>query len=307
MNLLVVGSVALDSVKSPFGSVEEVVGGSATYFSTSASYYTDLALVAVIGDDFPQAALDDLDQRGVDLEGLIRHPGKTFRWRGEYGFDLNEAHTLETHLNVFETFNPVLPEVYRKSEFVFLGNIDPELQLRVLDQIDSPRFVGADTMNFWIRGKREVLQKVLSRIDMLFVNDAEARELTGESNIVKAAAAIRQMGPTRVAIKRGEYGALLFDGDTVFFAPAYPLEEVFDPTGAGDSFAGGFMGYVARRRSVENAVLCQATVVGSVMASFCVERFSLERVRTLNPEVIGRRFEQFQRLMHYDPLDPLET
>lgn len=307
MNLLVVGSVALDSVKSPFGSVEEVVGGSATYFSTSASYYTDLALVAVIGDDFPQSALDDLDQRGVDLEGLIRHPGKTFRWRGEYGFDLNEAHTLETHLNVFETFNPVLPEVYRKSEFVFLGNIDPELQLRVLDQIESPRFVGADTMNFWIRGKREVLQKVLSRIDMLFVNDTEARELTGESNIVKAAAAIRQMGPTRVAIKRGEYGALLFDGDSVFFAPAYPLEEVFDPTGAGDSFAGGFMGYVARRRSVENAVLCQATVVGSVMASFCVERFSLERIRTLNAEVIGRRFEQFQRLMHFDPLDPIET
>lgn len=306
MNLLVVGSVALDSVTSPFGSVEEVVGGSATYFSTSASYYTDVALVAVIGEDFPQAALEDLERRGVDLEGLIRHRGQTFRWKGEYGFDLNEAKTLETHLNVFEAFNPVLPASYRKSEFVFLGNIDPELQLRVLDQIESPRFVGADTMNFWIRGKPEALRQVLSRIDMLFVNDAEARELTGQSNIVKAAAAIRAMGPTKVAIKRGEYGALLFDHDTVFFAPAYPLEVVFDPTGAGDSFAGGFMGYVARRRTVDNGVLCQATVVGSVMASFCVERFSLERVRELTPELIGRRFEQFQRLMHYEPLEPLE-
>ncbi len=305
MSLLVVGSVALDSVRSPFGDVTDVVGGSATYFSTSASYFTDVALVAVIGEDFPQSALDDLTGRGVDLSGMMRQAGRTFRWKGEYGFDLNEAKTLDTQLNVFEAFNPELPASHRQAEFVFLGNIDPTLQLRVLDQVDSPRFVAADTMNFWIQGKPEALRQVLARIDMLFVNDAEARALSGESNIVKAAAAIRAMGPKRVAIKRGEYGALLFDGEEVFFAPAYPLEEVFDPTGAGDSFAGGFMGWVSRQGELDNATLCQATVVGSVMASYCVERFSLERVRELTPDLIARRFEQFQRLMRFSPLEPL--
>jgi sugar/nucleoside kinase (ribokinase family) len=305
MSLLVVGSVAFDSVKSPFGQVEEAVGGSAMYFSTSASYFADVRLVAVIGDDFPEAELDDLRERGVDLGGLTRAPGKTFRWKGQYGMDLNEAQTLDTQLNVFEHFNPVLPEGWRDSEYVFLGNIDPVLQARVLDQVRSPRLVAADTMNFWINGKPEALREVLSRVDMLFVNDAEARALSGESNIVKAAQIIKKMGPSRVVIKRGEYGALLFDHEQTFFAPAYPLESVFDPTGAGDSFAGGLMGYLARKDDISAESLCRGTVVGAVMASYCVERFSLERLRKLGPNLIESRYHQFRELTAFQPLEPL--
>lgn len=305
MSLLVVGSVAFDSVKSPFGQVEEAVGGSAMYFSTSASYFTDVRLVAVVGEDFPEAELHDLRERGVDLGGLTRAPGQTFRWKGQYGMDLNEAQTLDTQLNVFEHFNPELPEAYTDSDYVFLGNIDPDLQYRVLDQVKSPKLVAADTMNFWIEGKPDALRKVLERVDLLFVNDAEARSLAGEANIVKAAQKIKEMGPSRVMIKRGEYGALLFDGDDVFFAPAYPLESVFDPTGAGDSFAGGFMGYMARQDSQEAGTLSQATVVGAVMASYCVEKFSLERLRKLGPNLIESRYRQFKDLTDFHPLAPL--
>lgn len=306
MSLVVVGSVALDSIRSPFGEVDEAIGGSAMYFSTSASYLADVKLVAVVGEDYPEEALDDLRGRGVDLSGLERSSGgRTFRWRGEYGFDLNDAQTLETQLNVLESFNPVLPESYRDAKYVFLANIDPDLQMRVLEQIREPKLVAADTMNFWIDGKRDALKAMLSRIDMLFVNDAEARSLAGESNIVQAARAIQEMGPKRLMIKRGEYGALFFDGDETFFAPAYPLESVFDPTGAGDSFAGGFMGYVARQDSLDRATLAQATVVGSVMASFCVERFSVERLRQLGPRLIEDRYRQFQALSAFEPLAPL--
>jgi sugar/nucleoside kinase (ribokinase family) len=304
-SVLVVGSVAFDSIKSPFGEVREAVGGSAMYFSTSASYFSDVRLVAVVGEDYPEAELDDLRGRGVDLDGLIRAPGKTFRWKGEYGADLNEAKTLETHLNVFEHFSPELPAHYRDSEYVFLGNIMPELQLQVLEQVKAPKLVAADTMNLWINGSRAALEKVLARVDLLFVNDTEARTLAGTANIVQAAQRIRAMGPKRLIVKRGEYGALLFDDAGTFFAPAYPLESVFDPTGAGDSFGGGFMGYVARQDSLDRDTLCRGIVVGSVMASYCVERFSLERLRQLGPHLIEARYKQFRDLTHFTPLEPL--
>lgn len=307
MSLVVVGSVAFDSVKSPFGEVEEALGGSATYFSTSASYFTDVMLVAVIGEDFPEAELSDLRGRGIDLSGLTRRSGKTFRWKGEYGFDLNEAKTLDTQLNVFAAFDPNLPEAYREAEHLFLANIDPELQIKVVEQVRSPKLVAMDTMNYWIHSKPDALREAISRVDMLFVNDTEARELTGEANIVQAADKIKEMGPDRVMIKRGEYGALFFDTEEVFFAPAYPLESVFDPTGAGDSFAGGFMGYLSRAGAINRRVMNQATVVGSVMASYCVERFSLERLRQLGPRLIEKRYAQFQKLTEFEPLEQLDA
>ena len=303
MSLLVVGSVALDSVETPFGKVEDAVGGSATYFSTCASYLTDVRLVAVIGEDFPQDTIDFLTQRGVDLEGLHRSQGKTFRWKGRYGFDLGDAQTLDTQLNVFGDFKPRLSPAYRQSEVVFLANIDPTLQLEVLDQVENPRFVACDTMNFWIQGKRDALLRTLERVNMLVINDAEARQLSGESNIVSAAARIRTMGPEFVVIKRGEYGALLFTPQEVFFAPAYPLENVYDPTGAGDTFAGGLLGYLAHTQQFSPASMRMATVVGCVMASFCVERFSYENMRELDEKKIQSRFEQFRKLTAFGPLE----
>lgn len=305
MSLLVVGSVAFDSVETPFGKVEEALGGSALFFSTSASYYTEVRLVAVIGSDFPDEPLEFLNGRGVDLEGLHRAEGDTFRWKGKYGFDLNEAVTLDTQLNVFGDFHPRLPPSYRDSDFVFLANIDPELQLEVLEQVDSPKFVACDTMNFWIDGKPEALEKTLSKVDMVVINETEARSLSGESNMVKAANAIKAIGPDYIVIKRGEYGALLFTPDDVFFAPAYPLEDVFDPTGAGDSFAGGLMGYIASQGEVTDDILRQATVVGCVMASFDVEQFSFEGMRDLDEDGIRNRFEAFQQLVNFYDLKPL--
>ncbi len=305
MSLVVVGSVAFDSVKSPFGEVQDALGGSATYFSTSASYFTKVQLVAVVGQDFPENELDDLRGRGVDLTGLTRVEGDTFRWRGEYGYDLNDAKTLETHLNVFENFNPELPESYRDADFVFLANIDPTLQLQVLEQVRNPKLVAADTMNFWIHGKRDELLKTLKHVDLLLINDAEARDLAGEANIVKAVEVIREMGPTRIVVKRGEYGALLFDVDGTFWAPAYPLASVFDPTGAGDTFAGGFLGFIARKGNLEPQTLRQAMVIGSVMASYNVEKFSLERLRQLGPRLIEDRYEQFQALTDFHALEAL--
>jgi sugar/nucleoside kinase (ribokinase family) len=306
MSLLVVGSVALDSVETPFGAKEDVLGGSATYFAASASLLTKVSVVGVIGDDFPLAQLDFLKQRGVSLEGLEKTPGKTFRWRGKYGFDLNAAQTLDTQLNVFQDFAPKLPESYRGASYVFLGNIHPELQSQVLDQVKGPRLVAADTMNFWIQGSREALLKTLKRVDLLFVNDAEIRQLSGEHNIVKAARAVLTMGPSRVVVKRGEYGALLFERDHIFACPAMPLEEVFDPTGAGDTFAGGFMGTLATTQSSEPDILRRAMVMGSVMASFTVERFSLDRLRDLTQREIHQRFSDFKRLTHFEDLGPLQ-
>jgi sugar/nucleoside kinase (ribokinase family) len=293
MALLVVGSVALDSLETPFGVREDVLGGSATYFSTAASFFAPVRVVAVVGEDFPEAHVEFLRGRGVDLAGLERRPGRTFRWSGRYEFDLNQAHTLDTQLNVFADFRPELPEGFRDSSHVFLGNIDPGLQLRVLDQVRAPRIVAADTMNFWIASRRAALLEVLRRVDLLFVNDAEARQLAGEHNI----------GPGAVVVKRGEYGALLFAGSDVFASSAYPLAELFDPTGAGDSFAGGFMGYLACSGSLDASAMRRAMVVGSVLASFAVERFGLDRLRDLGPGEIQARYAEFRRLAHFDDLD----
>lgn len=302
MSLLVVGSVALDTVETPFGQAQEVLGGSATYFSTAASYFTDVSLVAVVGEDFPQEHLLFLKSRGIDLQGLVKAPGKTFRWKGRYGYPLNEAQTLETHLNVFETFSPQIPEVYRKSEMVFLANIDPDLQREVLFQVDRPQLVACDTMNFWIEGKREALLKTLREVDILIINDAEARQLTEEYNLVRAARTIQRCGPQTLVIKQGEHGALLFHGNEIFSAPGYPLEAVFDPTGAGDSFAGGFLGYLHNTRNLTPEGFRQAVIFGSVMASFAVESFSLDRLRALDWKEILGRYRAFRRLTHFEDL-----
>jgi sugar/nucleoside kinase (ribokinase family) len=303
MSLLVVGSVALDSLETPFGRREDVLGGSASYFSTCASFFGPTRVVAVVGEDFPEEHVRFLAGRGIDLAGLSRRPGKTFRWKGRYEFDLNTAHTLDTQLNVFASFQPELPAHYRDSEYVFLGNIDPDLQRAVLDQVKGPRFVGCDTMNYWITSKRASLLETLKRVDMLFVNDAEARQLAGEHNVVKSARKILSMGPRAVVVKRGEYGALFFSGDEVFAASAVPLPSVFDPTGAGDSFAGGFMGYVARSRREDHGTLRRAIVLGSVLASFTVEQFSLDRLRTLGTDEIRARYAEARRLAHFDDLE----
>ncbi len=309
MSLLVVGSVALDSVKTPFGEADEVLGGSATYFSTAASYFTPVKLVAVVGEDFPKAHLEFLKERGIDFEGLEHRPGRTFRWKGEYGYQLNEAKTLDTQLNVFESFHPQLPPAYRDASFVFLANIDPELQLDVLKQVKRPKLVACDTMNFWIEGKRDALVKTLGEVDILIINDGEARELAREVNLVKVAKKILSFGPKTLIIKRGEYGALMFNNKTTFSAPAYPLENVFDPTGAGDSFAGGFMGFLSyvlgeekggEKGEIDDATIRQAVIYGSVMASFNVEAFSLDRMRSLTQEKIQSRYREFKTLTFFE-------
>jgi sugar/nucleoside kinase (ribokinase family) len=302
MGLLVVGSVAFDSVRTPFGEASEVLGGSATYFSAAASFFAPVSLVAVVGDDFPADTLDFLRERNVRLDGLERRPGRTFRWKGEYGFQLNEARTLETQLNVFQEFRPKLPEAYKKASHVFLANIDPDLQADVLRQVERPKIVAADTMNFWIEGKREALLRTLKEVDILIINDGEARELAREANLVRAARIILSFGPKTVIIKRGEYGALMFNGRAVFAAPAYPLESVFDPTGAGDSFAGGFMGFLAKSGSLTEGSIRQAVVYGSVMASFNVESFSLDRLKSLRPDEVEARYRAFRDLTHFESL-----
>lgn len=300
--LLVVGSVALDTVKTPFGEVTEVLGGSATYFSTAASYFTSVDLIAVVGQDFPDQHVNFLKGRGIDLAGLERRPGSTFRWKGEYSHQLNEAHTLDTRLNVFETFRPKIPEQYRSPEVLFLGNIDPELQQDVLQQVKRPALVACDTMNFWINGKQDALWKVLAGIDVLIINDGEARALGDDPNLVKVAKKILSRGPQYLIVKRGEYGVLLFTGEHVFGAPAYPLEEVRDPTGAGDTFAGGFLGYLAATGNRSSAAMRQAIIFGSVMASFTVEAFSLDRLKNLDYKEIEERFRSFKRLTHFDDI-----
>lgn len=302
MSLLVVGSVAFDSVKTPFGVAEDVLGGSATYFSTAASYFTDVKLVAVVGEDFPEKHVNFLKSRKIDVSGLQRSSGKTFRWKGEYGFDLNEAKTLETHLNVFEDFSPVVPESHREPDVLFLANIDPVLQREVLHQVKRPGLVACDTMNFWIGGKRDELVKTLTEVDILLINEGEARELAGEPNLVKAAAAIRGLGPKTLIVKRGEYGALMFGEDGVFSAPAYPLESVFDPTGAGDSFAGGFVGYLDNLKNFGPRQLRQAIIFGSVMASFNVEDFSLNRMKSLDYGEIETRYKEFRSLTYFEDI-----
>jgi sugar/nucleoside kinase (ribokinase family) len=302
MSILVVGSVAFDSVETPFGCVENVLGGSATYFSTSASFFTDVNLVAVVGEDFPEEHVTFLRSRNIDLRGLTRESGKTFHWKGKYGYDLNEAQTLETHLNVFQSFRPQIPAAYADADYLILANIDPELQLEVLNQVRQPRVVACDTMNFWISSKPEALKQVIARVDFFIINEGEARQLTGEVNLVKAARKILAMGAKNLIIKRGEYGVLMFSGATVFAAPAYPLEEVFDPTGAGDTFAGGFMGYLANTGNLGEEGVRQAIVFGSVMASFNVEDFSLNRLKRLEYREIEERYRCFKAMTHFEGL-----
>jgi sugar/nucleoside kinase (ribokinase family) len=300
VSVLVVGSVALDSVETPFGRADDALGGSATYFSASASHHTPVQLVGVVGDDYPVEKLKDLEKRGVDLSGLERMSGESFRWRGRYRHDLNSAETIETRLGVFSHFSPKIPAQFKSAKYVFLGNIDPRLQLDVLNQVDKPKLVACDTMNFWIESRRSDLVKLLGRVEIITLNDAEARQLTEQANLVKAARWILEKGPSTVIIKKGEHGAFMFHADTVFFAPAYPLESVFDPTGAGDSFAGGFMGYLAKTDDLSETNMRRAVVVGSVMGSFVVEGFSIARLLEIGKDDIARRVKEFSRLVAFD-------
>jgi sugar/nucleoside kinase (ribokinase family) len=304
-SLLVVGSVALDSVETRAGKRVEVLGGAATYFSVAASFLapTAVRLTAVVGDDFADAHTKLLESRNVDIAGLERvKGGRTFRWAGVYAPDFSTRTTLDTQLNVFQDFQPKLPEPWKSSEYVFLANIDPVLQLSVLEQAGKPKFVACDTMNFWISGKRAELGRLLERVDMLLLNDEEARQLSGEANLPAAARAIRKMGPKAIVIKRGDAGALLFHEGGVFAAPAFPIEDVVDPTGAGDSFGGGFMGWLAREGDTSPATIRTAMILGSVLASFCVEDFSLERFKRLDLSQIRERFSAFADLVHFEKI-----
>lgn len=304
MSLLVVGSVAFDDLESPFGRQENVLGGSASYFSISASHFTDVQVVAVVGEDFGAEEMAVFEGRRIDLAGLVHAEGKSFRWKGAYGYDLNEAKTLETQLNVFADFHPVLPEAYRTSEFLFLGNIHPSLQLDVVHQmVGRPKWVALDTMNYWIRDYREELGRVLKTVDILLVNEAEARAISNEHNLVKAYQKIRSYGPRILVIKRGEYGVMLFTPEGIFAAPAYPLEDVFDPTGAGDTFAGGFLGsLVAQGGHLEPASLKRAILAGSVLASFTVQKFGTECLRSVTEEDIAERMQGFADMIRVDDL-----
>ena len=302
MSILVVGSVAFDSVETPFGKAEKVLGGSASFFSVAASFFVPVNLVGVVGSDFGEKERAAFAGRDIDLAGLEVADGLTFHWGGKYSFDLNSRDTLFTDLNVFQSFKPKIPAAYRQSKQVFLGNIDPELQRDVLDQVDTPDLVACDTMNFWISGRLEELKKTLARVDILLINDAEARQLSGEWNLVKAARVIRGMGPKTLVLKKGEHGVIMFTEQGAFAAPAYPLEEVFDPTGAGDTFAGGFLGYLAGAPARDEATLRRAVVMGSTLASFCVEAFSLDRLLTLTRPEIDERFRLFKKLTHFESI-----
>lgn len=300
MSILVVGSVAFDAVKTPFGKRDRILGGSATYFSVAASFFTDVRVVAVVGDDFSPEDEDVFRKREIDISDLERVEGeKSFFWSGEYGYDLNVANTLDTQLNVFANFKPKLSIAARETPFLFLGNIQPQLQVEVRKQVGA-KLVAADTMNYWIKNTPAELVEMLKHIDVLIINDSEARELAEEANLVRAARRILSMGPQRLVVKRGEYGAAMFTKESYFATPAYPLEEVFDPTGAGDSFAGGFMGYLAATNATDEATLRRAIIYGSVMASFNVEEFGCERTRRLTYDEINSRFRELRSFSHYE-------
>ena len=303
MSLLAIGTVAFDNIETPFGRAEKVVGGAATYITLAASYFTDrLKIVSVIGDDFPQQELDFMASRGIDLDGLqVKEGEKSFFWAGKYHDNLNDRDTLDTQLNVLADFKPVLPENYKDAEYLMLGNLTPSVQSEVIEQLNNrPKFIALDTMNFWMDTAMESLLQVLKKIDGLIINDEEARQLSGEHSLVKAAEVIHGMGPKHLVIKKGEHGALLFEGGKVFFAPALPLAEVFDPTGAGDTFAGGFMGYIARTGDLSFENMKRAVIYGSAMASFCVEKFGIERMKELNNKAINKRIARFVDLVNFD-------
>ena len=299
MSILVVGSVAMDSVETPFGKRKDVLGGSATFFSITASFFNKVDIVAIVGEDFPKKYVSVLKGKGIGLGGLTTARGKTFRWKGRYDYDLNTAHTISTHLNVFKDFDPQLPGNLRDPEFLFLANIDPDIQHRVLDQVNRPKLVACDSMNYWISTKRRSLERLLGRIDMLLLNDAEARQLSGESNLIKAAQCIIARGPKSVIIKRGEHGVIYFSKNTHFVAPAYPLETIYDPTGAGDTFAGGMVGYVSRCRTINEAAIRKGIIYGSIMASFTVEGFSVSRLLGISKKDIKNRFDHFKKITKF--------
>lgn len=305
MGLLVVGSLGLDTVATPFDKVEDALGGSATYISLAASYFGGpVELVGVVGSDFPKQYIRIMEDHNIDLEGLqIVEGGKTFRWSGKYHYDLNVRDTLFTELNVFQNFDPIIPDSFKKAKYVCLGNIDPVLQEKVLDQMEGPQFIVCDTMNYWIEGKKDELLKLLPRVNVLIINDSEARLLAHEPNLIRAAKKIRALGPEILIIKKGEHGALLFTEDTVFSAPAYPMETIFDPTGAGDSFAGGFIGYLYKTRDLSPESLKRAVIYGSTMASFCVEKFSTRGLEDLSYLQIQDRYREFMMLSRFDEQD----
>src|SRR5215213_78005 len=303
MSLIVVGSMAFDAIETPFGKSDKIVGGAATYIAWSASNFTHpIKQISVVGGDFPQEELNALKSRGVDLEGVqIKKDEKSFFWSGRYHLDMNSRDTLETQLNVLGDFQPVVPESYQGAEFLMLGNLLPAVQMSVIEQLKQrPKLIVLDTMNFWMETAMPDLEKVLKHVDVLMVNDSEARQLSAQFSLVKAASAILKMGPKYLIIKKGEHGALLFHGNNVFFAPALPLEEVFDPTGAGDTFAGGFIGHLARTNDISLENMKTAIIVGSAMASFCVEKFGTERLKEITKEDIDRRLTQFHELVNFD-------
>lgn len=299
MSILAVGTVAFDSIETPFGSAERILGGSASYFALAASFFSAVRIVGVIGQDFPQEYLDLFREKKIDLDGIRKERGDTFHWRGRYHEDINVRDTLELHLNVLAGFVPQLPDGYRETEYVFLGNIDPLMQLEVLNQIRRMRLVVCDTMDHWIRESLDGLRRVLQRVEMLVINDSEARLLSGYNNIVRAARAILKMGPKVVLVKRGEYGVLQFSDSSIFATPAYPLEEVFDPTGAGDSFAGGFLGQLARSGDHSGQGIRRAIVYGSVVASFTVEDFGVRRLASVSLNEIEDRYKAFAQLTDF--------
>lgn len=299
MNVLVVGSIAYDTVETPYGNVKDAPGGSALYFSAAASLFCPVNVVGVVGSDFDTSKISFLKKRGVNFEGLYVESGETFRWGGRYHLDLNRRDTLFTYLNVFENFQPNIPEKYKNADCVFLANIDPELQLQVLDQIKKPKLVILDTMNFWISGKREILEEVIKRCDILILNDEETRELSNEPNLIKAVRLISAMGPKTLIIKKGEHGAMLFNENKFFFAPAYPLEKVIDPTGAGDSFAGGFVGYIAKAGDTSDQTYRKAIIYGSTIASFNVEDFSFKNLINLKTDKMEERYKGFKDLTQF--------
>jgi len=300
MAILVVGSVALDSVKTPCGEKDDCLGGSATFFSLSASYFSPVKVVAVVGEDFPKEYIDFLKKRkNIDLSGLEVKPGKTFRWKASYECDINNPQTLDTQLNVFGQFNPVIPEKYKKSEFLFLANIDPDLQANILNQIKRPKVIACDSMNYWIKTKRQSLESLLKKVDIFFVNDSEARMLSGTDNILKAAKYILKLGPKITIIKKGEHGVLFSSKDSSFIAPAYLLEEVVDPTGAGDTFAGGFMGFLSSQNKLNASTLRKAVVYGTIMASFNVQSFSIDKLAYLKKSDIQKRYKDFVNLTKF--------
>jgi len=303
MSLLVVGSMAFDAIETPFGKSDKIVGGAATYIAWSASNFTrPIRQLSVVGYDFPETELNALRARGVDMDGVqIKQDQKSFFWSGKYHLDMNSRDTLDTQLNVLADFDPVVPDSYQDCEFLMLGNLMPKLQLQVLDQLKNrPKLVVMDTMNFWMDTAMEDLQKVIAKVDVLMVNDSEARQLSAEYSLVKAAKSIMAMGPKYLIIKKGEHGALLFHADRVFFAPALPLEEVFDPTGAGDTFAGGFIGHIVRSKDISFESMKRAIIVGSAMASFCVEKFGTARLREIDHAAIEARIQEFVQLVNFD-------